>query len=328
MTSRSNVRNPLALALRRGPLLAALLAVVALVAGTLPSASAGYGPPPATISAQVSSTVSAPEGSPAQAVPDVLVQQGDPFQVTVTLSSSHGHPATFEHATTIDLSATGPGSLDPSTVTMPAHTPSATFTVTYSTFANGVIVSATPRTDGYGGPPTVRPSDPFDVLKTLRIVPSEAGVPLTAAAGDGGCTRTTRSQPLCGVAVLPQGASTGVLLSLGACTESTGCHADSLVVQLIANLTTGSGDLYTRHHPATLIIRCDKSLCGHRGVPHVKVVASSSATGDLAVVPACHRKGVVNTGAVFCTDYRQSHRNHGDTLLYLLFTQDIRAGST
>lgn len=333
MSTNRKLNSPLA---RPGWLLAALVALLTLlapIAGALPAARAGYGPPPTTISADVSSTVSAPPGAPGAAVPDVLVQQGDPFQVTVRLRSSYGYPASFDHATTIDLTATGPGQLDPSSVTMPAHHSSATFTVSYSTFANGVTVSATPETGGYGGygestQLTVVPSDLFDVLKSLRIVPSQAGVSLTAAAGDGDCTRTTASQPVCGLAVLPNGASTGVLLSLGACTTSTGCQDDSLVVQLIANLTTGSGDLYTRQHPATLVIRCAKSLCGHQGVRHVKLAASSSATGDLSVVPACHRKGVVNAGAPFCTDYRQSHRNHGDTLVYLLFVKDIRAGST
>jgi hypothetical protein len=327
---------------RPGWVLAALIAILALVAGAVPAAQAHYGPP-TTISASVSSTVRAPAGAPVGAVPDVLVQQGDPFQVTVQLQSSQGHPAFFHRATTIDLTATGPGELSPATVTMPPYASTATFTVSYSTFANAVTVSASAEAGGYGtygdsagygesgegdGQLTVRPSAPFDVLKSLRIVPSRAGVPFTAAAGDGDCTRTEASQPMCGLAVLPNGATSGVLLSLGACTESTACRSGSLVVQLIADLSSGSSDLYTRAHPATLVIRCDASLCGRRGVPHVPLVASASATGDLSVVEPCRQKGVVNADAAFCTDYRQSHRNRGDLLLYLLFVKDIRAGST
>ena len=69
---------------------------------------------------------------------------------------------------------------------------------------------------------------------------------------------------MCGVVILPNGAtSTQVLLSLGACDPTyAGCDPRGAVVQTLAGLA----GLYTKTSPATILMRCDKSLCGSQGV--------------------------------------------------------------
>ncbi|HEX3337481.1 MAG TPA: hypothetical protein VHS54_13545, partial [Jatrophihabitans sp.] len=82
---------------------------------------------------------------------------------------------------------------------------------------------------------------------------------------------------------------------------------------------------------AVLIIRCSKQQCPGGGVKSYTIKVSFSASGPLGTVAApCAAKGVAQdaAGHTFCTDYVQSHRdNAGDALLYLLFTNDMRAST-
>ena len=50
-----------------------------------------------------------------------------------------------------------------------------------------------------------------------------------------------------------------------------------------------------------------------------------SAKNPLTPAPECTSKGVVNEGADFCVDYKQSTKdNAGDVHLFVLFTKDGR----
>src|SRR5690348_5316255 len=116
------------------------LTLVAVMVGE-PAASAAT-PTPTAIASAVTSDVAAPCGPPACAVPAVIVAANQPFNLTVTLTAS-GVPAAFKQNTTLTLTATGPGTLTPSTVVMPANTSQFTFTgLKYSTYANAVTVTA------------------------------------------------------------------------------------------------------------------------------------------------------------------------------------------
>ena len=164
----------------------------------------------------------------------------------------------------------------------------------------------------------------FDVLSQLRLEDSQPGVAFEQGiGGEDGCARATAQDPVCGVVILPTGAaSSQVLLSLGSCDDSaySGCgDARGSVVQTLAAL-----DGYSSTSPATIIIKCDKSLCGG-GAIH-KQVLSYTLGGNTALTQAVACPGKGRTGAEpACVDYVQSKRDgSGDTHLYLLFTADAR----
>jgi hypothetical protein len=267
------------------------------------------------------------------AVPDVLVEAGDPFTLVVSLLPAG---AAFEEDTSLTLTATldpsvggSPhGSFTPSTITMPAGVSTESFSVSYSAPDNGVTLTAS-VTDGVVTPGV---TSPFDVLATLlQLTQGDPRFGAGVGVGDADCAKAT-TEPLCGVLVLPEDIeSPRGALSIGRCTDNLGCRSGSQVVQFVADL----GARYTPSAPATLIFRCDKALCrsSNNGVKGFTLKVSQLAGGPLDhVSQPCARKGVadngLNNGDTFCTDYRQSHRdNSGDLLLYLLFTEDMR-GST
>jgi hypothetical protein len=80
-----------------------------------------------------------------------------------------------------------------------------------------------------------------------------------------------------------------------------------------------------RSAPATLVVKCDKSLCAGGGINsyHLGVVLVPGTPEQIA--PSCPSKGVVGATQSFCVDYVQSTRdNAGDTHLFLLFVEDAK----
>ncbi len=151
-----------------------------------------------------------------------------------------------------------------------------------------------------------------------------------ASAGIGGddnsCTQATTANPVCGVLVLPYGAPSGVLLSLGACdTTYAKCGSTKgAVVQALVDLSGGS---YSKTSPATLVVKCDKSLCGGGAIQNVHLNFSFDGNTPLAPASACPAKSTVGPDQEACVDYVQSKRDgSGDTHLYLLFARDLRGG--
>lgn len=257
---------------------------------------------------------------PAASVPTVLAAAGDAFLVRVSLFDGLS-PAAYRSDQAVVLSATGPGTLSPTVATMPAGVSSQTFTVSYSAPSPEVRATATV---GKGNKSLSATGDPFRVETHLRFLAGEDTSLRSGTAGsDGaGCAVVDRAHPVCGRILLPQGATGGVALSLGDCPETAPCRRGGLVTQLIADLDPS---VYDRTHPATMVLVCDKSLCGSGGLRSVVPLWSQDATGDLTPVPSCAAKNVIDAGLEYCADYVSSSRDGaGDSLIHVLFFKDVR----
>ncbi|TAM85720.1 MAG: hypothetical protein EPN43_11230 [Jatrophihabitans sp.] len=306
------------------------MALLVLALGQVTGAQAASMPYPTLITSAVSSTYQSPCGStdPNCGDPGVLVVQGSPFLLTVTLTAS-GTPAAFTKATVLTLTATGRGSLSPQTVTMPANTSQYTFdTVSYAPYDNNVQVSA--AVGGKGNKATSiasAPSNSFTVLQTLKTDGASVGSSFADGAGPTACASVSATDPVCGYLVLQHGASTSVLLSTGSCAPPVGCNSSGTVTQIIADLTDGHGNaLYSRTDPATLIINCYRTVCGQGGVSHLLGLAAGSGdNGALSQAPPCPAKNTIGADQSYCTDQVQNARDNADeSSIYVLFFQDFR----
>lgn len=301
---------------RRIVVIAATLLLVAL--GLSAPASAAT-PTPTLVASAVTTTIAPPCGPPACSVPPTLAVIGTPFTLTVTLTAA-GVPAAFKTNTTLTLTATGGGTLSPSSVVMSANVSTQSFSVSYSTYANGVTITASAGTGKKA--PASTPSNPFDVLQTVKTDHASPNTPFQDGSGVGNCASISAANPICGILILPNGSNSDVLLSTGSCV-GIGCNTKGVVTQVIADLT--STPLYTNSAPAKLFIRCYRTICGQGGVNKFNALASLSGTGPLQVSPPCPAKGTVGANQSFCTDYVSSNRANADELdLIVLFLGDFR----
>jgi hypothetical protein len=313
----------------RNAIRAAAVAILLATLGQAGVARATPPPQPTLISSAVASSVQSPcaSGDSHCGNPGVIVVQGSPFLLTVTLTAN-GAPAEFNKDTKLTLSATGSGALNTTTVTMPANTSQVTFnTVSYAPFANDVTVTAgVGGKGGKSGSIASTPSNAFDVLQTLKFDNASTGVPFQDGAGSDACATVSATSPICGYLVLPHGASTQVLLSTGACT-GLGCNAKGTVTQVIADLTDGLGNpLYSRTDPATLVIKCYRTVCGKGGVSKLLgLAAGSTENGALNQAPPCPAKNTIGPSQTYCTDQVQNSRDNADqSSIYVLFFDDFR----
>lgn len=257
---------------------------------------------------------------------------GDDFTVSFKLvgpGADGGElPASYNKAATVQLSIySGAGSLSGTTsVIVPAGATNGSFApVRISTAANqDTLIVAPTKGDKTAMLIQGVQSEPFDVLKTF--VNSSSASQLTSIGGsdpDQACA-PTRSNPVCAELLLPDagGVLSSRLLSLGVCDAYAACLSDKSLVQALVRLDP---ERYTESSPATIVYKCDKSLCAGGGIPSYTLKATQSATGALSTVDPCNAKGIVNAGQPYCVDYVQSKRdNAGDLFLYLLFTHDLR----
>jgi len=320
---------------RTAALLAASVLVASAAAVAIAPAQGVVPPTPTGVSASATTDNTGLGG----AVPAVLVQTGQDFDLTVTLTPAG---AAFKSDTTLALtpslspSGTPKGNFSPSSITMPGGVNSATFDVAYTAVDNGVVLTVG-KPASKGKPVDLQPGStaPFDVLKELsRFAKDDPRLPNGLGVGNANCTQTS-TESACGVLYLEHGSKSDGALSIGACTADLGCKTGSQVVQVIADLgepgSTTNPPLYSKSDPALLVYRCDKKLCSGKGINSYKLKLSFQATGplDLTAGP-CVSKGVASdaAGRDFCVDYVQSHRdNSGDALFYLLFTHDMRAST-
>jgi hypothetical protein len=322
---RRAVARPAALAV------ALILAAVGLQAGA--AAGPGTPGPPGPVRIVVdgiSSAVAAPTGTPGGAVPYVLVEAGQEFFVDVSFYDATGALASFNQDTTLSIETnTGRANAPmPATGTAPRGATSVRLTTSLPLPANQVQVTV--DAPGAKGPNDVAAGvstkdQLFDVLTDLQFHDTAPGAPFSAGiGGDMGCTQATKDDPVCGVLLLPQGAeSPQVLLSLGLCDASYGgCgSARGSVVQALGDL----GVLYTKTAPATLLVKCDKTLCGKGALQATTLSYSLLGNAALEVAPACPGKGTIGTDQEVCVDYVSSNRdNSGDSWLHLLLTHDAR----
>jgi hypothetical protein len=253
--------------------------------------------------------------------------QGRPFDVVVQVLDAEGQPTTVSRATTIGLEeVAGPGELGgTTTAVIPRNGSEATISgATYAPYANGVAL----RVRVVSGVALTPVEFTVDVALTAVGRAAAPRVPLELS--DPGCAAPTPEVPTCGYLLLPNGARGNVTLSLGSCDGIAECRTvgdtSALVVLGVADLKDLLGEpLYSKQAPATLVVACDKVLCGQSGVPKLPLLVDLTNTGPLTEAPPCPAKGVLGADQQACVDDVQSTRNDGDLYTYLLFEHDARA---
>jgi hypothetical protein len=299
---------------------AAAMLVTALLPSVAAQAAAAL-PAPTQLRAWVTSDIAAPcSPSGTCGNPGVLTVQNTAFTLHVSLTDDTGAAAAFNKDTNLALSAT-PGAqfLSPTSVGMGKGLSEQSFPVTYSTYANNVViqVSYSARKGGFSGNTAA-----FNVLQTLETFGGQAGVGFQHGIGPDDCATVSSTNPVCGILVLPNGSNTDVLLSSGSCV-GVGCNTKGTVTQFIGDIT----GLYSKTNPATLILKCNRTVCGRGGVSQlVGVAADSQMTGALLTAAPCPAKNTIGADQRFCTDQVQNVRlNADDSLIYILFADDFRA---
>jgi hypothetical protein len=292
--------------------------------------SAAGAPPTAPVRIaldSVTSDVTAPGGTPSGAVPNVLVQIGGTVHLGVSFYDASGAPASFTKDTSLSVTSNRAG-LTQLTGTALKGATTATLDVSFTQAANQVSLTVSVQGKAGSGitPATSSPAQIFDVVSQLQFVNAAPNTSFQRGIGgdDSQCANATSTNPVCGIVILPHGAqSSQVLLSLGACDSTyAACGSNrGSVVQTLADLS----GLYSKTDPATLLLKCDKSLCGGGAIQNRHVSFSLNGNDPLALAEACPAKATVGPAQAACVDYVQSKRdNSGDTHLYLLFTQDMR----
>jgi hypothetical protein len=259
----------------------------------------------------------------------VLIQDQS-FDVAVRVLDTAGAPTTVPRATTIVLEEVfGPGSLTGNTsATIPRNGSGTTISgARYSPYANDVVLRVRVQSG------VELESDDVSVDVTLTAVGREAVPGDALNLDDQNCDAPTSQKPTCGRLILPNGANGQVVMSVGSCEGLrpegqrqclTVGDTKALVVTAAANME----GLYTnKDAPATLILACDKVLCGQSGagLPQLPVVYTLNNEGDLLTpAPTCPAKGVLGDTQEVCVDYVQSSRQQGDLYTYILFDRDPR----
>lgn len=330
---------PIAPSRRTNVVLAIVMALLAALSGAVLSpAPAANTAPVRIVVDRITSGVSAPSGLPDGAEPYVLVKAGGTIYIEVSFFDAGGFPAAFTKDTTLTVS-TSVGTLTTSAGVAPKGATSATIPTSLTGAVNQVALTV-----GAGsGRKALTPGTSYNDEQDLRFdVLTDISSPLpgsTLEAGFGGansCEEATPSAPVCEILVLPRGAGSTVLLSVGACDTSKGstyapCYrgAKGVVGGAVPQaLFAQPSEPYTVSSPATVIVKCDKTLCGGGPIRNLTVLNSLKGNDPLAAPPApCPAKGVMATAGIPCVDYVQSKRDgSGDTHLYLLTDGDIRTG--
>jgi hypothetical protein len=283
---------------------------------------------------------------PPGAAPSTFVRAGGDFSIQVSFHDSTGALAAFNNDTTLAITGTtnsGAATLSPATVVVPKGNMTYDLHTSIADAANQVVLTVAvagkkPSTvaAGVSYVPNVKDLR-FDVVSDARTESGGAGFQ-QGIGGDQNCTNATSSAPVCAIVVLPQGAGPNVLLSVGACDPSTlspyaPCFAGprktggAILQTLFAQPTAPSATPYSTTSPATVIFKCDKSLCGNGPIQDLTVGWSLSGNGVLVDALACPAKNTMAAEHTPCVDYVQSKRDGaGDTHLYLLTDGDLRGG--
>ncbi len=286
---------------------------------------------PAPTRIQIDSLVSprtAPPDTPLDAVPNLLVQVGDLVEVHVTFWDGVD-AAAFNRDTQLRLTS-NVGALTVHQATALAGQSSATLTVSFSDAVNEVEVSVDDFATGKKAAAIQGDTADrvFDVLHLVLADDQATGSYQRGIGGEQDCTTATRAEPVCGYLSLPLGAQAGqVVLSTGRCGSEQDLYAPCLggkgvVLQVLAGMA-GLG--YGPAAPATLVVRCDKSLCGTGAIRNSSLNFSLDGNGNLGDVVPCPAKATLPGPGTPCLDYVQSKRDgSGDTHLYFLFDKDAR----
>jgi hypothetical protein len=279
---------------------------------------------------EIVSVTTTDPNSPLCPNPDMCaIVQGEPFTVQVRVVDRNGELAKVSKDTTIVLEKiSGEGTLvpDPSQAFIQRNGSETEFTgLRYTPSANPTLRVRT--TSG-----VQLTSDQITVHiahSAVRGNPTQGQLDLDDPnCGDGNGVPNSE-QPTCGH-LLTTGADGPVVMSVGSCdglgtNNSNPCRTaggnTALLVTLFADLQHSQDDPHS-----TMILACDKVLCGQTGVPKLPVFFTLENTGPLNDEPApeCTRKGVLNAGGKACVDYVSSMRSDGDLYLVVLFNLDAR----
>jgi hypothetical protein len=257
------------------------------------------------------------------------------FDVVVQAVDDDGEPANVSKPTKIKLKEIfGPGELGGNTTAVIQKGFSSTMILgaTYSQYANGVKLAV----KVVYGDDLKRDKITVEVALTAVGANAKPGKPLKLK--DPNCAAPTSDVPTCGIFVLKKGADDRVTLSVGSCEglvkvsdDLRECRergdVEALVITTIASLRDFDGDLlYSRKHPAKVILACDETLCPNtKDVTKFKVLYTLNNTGPLKkVAPPCPKRGVLGKGQEACVDYERSKRRDGDLYLPVLFKDDGR----
>lgn len=307
----------------------------------LPASVAEAGPLPAPTRIEIVSVTSlpvrvAPPETPELAVPNLLVQTGDTLEVTVHLYDG-ALDAAFNKDTPLRLT-TNRGTLSGVVAVAPADLSTAVLTATITGVVNQVVVTVDDTATGKKASDILPDSwdDPddeiFDVVSEVRSVTSRTGLQ-QGIGGQDDCTIATKQKPVCGIVELPNGArSPNVVLSTGACDANDAAQPyapcvdqSGTVVQVLADLGEGDQALYDVDSPATLVMKCDKALCGGGSIQNRTLYYSLAGNALLEPIAACPAKGTLAVAGTPCLDYVQSKRDgSGDSYYYFLFDRDAR----
>jgi hypothetical protein len=276
-------------------------------------------------------TIQVPSTIPGTSRPYVVVQAGpgsnpsSQFTVNVSFLDSAGQPAPLPNNSSTLAITSNYGPLTTSTWPTNGAT-SAAIVTSLATPANQVSLTVSAGKGSKAISTSSSESQLFDVIKTFKPVPSIVGAGSAGIGGDSSnnCSVATSANPVCGILVLPFGTSSPALLTLGAC-DATYAKCGSTKGDVVQALVDLSGGSYSKTAPATLIVKCDKSLCGGGAIQNVHLSFSLGGNTPLGDALACPAKNTIGADQDACVDYVQSKRDgSGDTHLYLLFDHDMR----
>jgi hypothetical protein len=325
---------------RLGVLLVACL--VTALGGLFASSARAASPAPVAISID-SITGESLEGFdlgdlPPGAAPTTFVRAGGTFSINVSFYDINGDPASFNSDTTLAISGTsnnGTPKFTPATVVVPKGAETYALETSIADPANQVAlkVEVSSKKPSTVDPGVSTDDQRFDVVSDVRTESGDTGFQ-QGVGGDQNCTNATSSAPVCAIVVLPQGAGAHVLLSVGACDPSTSspyapCFDGPRKTggAVLQTLFAQPGTPYTTTSPATVIFKCDKTLCGTGPIQDLTVAWSLSGNGGLVDADPCPAKNTMAAAHTPCVDYVQSKRDgSGDTHLYLLTDGDLRGG--
>ena len=111
-------------------------------------------------------------------------------------------------------------------------------------------------------------------------------------------------------------------MSVGSCEDAGPCRTNGGITALV--VTVNADIQHSQGEHSTVILSCDKVLCGGTGVPKLKVIYTFDNNGDLTnTAGACPRKSDLGNLEI-CVDYVSSMRSDGDLYLHVLFDHDLR----
>jgi len=262
-----------------------------------------------------------------------VILQNEQFDVTVRVLDNNGQPTTVSKDTTIVLEkiSDSKGSLvgDGSEAIIPRNGSEATFMDLAYTESTNPTFRVRVTSGVQLNPVEIRV---HIAITAVGASSSGAGDPLDVV--DQNCVLPTELRPTCGRWLLPNGANGAVVMGVGSCdgigpAQSPSCRSgDGGVKALVVTALGDLGDLYPKNAPATMILACDKAICGGTGVPKFPVIYTFDNAANLTqTAPECLAKGVLTGNQDICVDYVQSTRDKGDLFLYVLFDHDLRMGS-